>query len=267
MSGAEWHVHRSGIPGGAGLLLLHGLMGEGADWEHVMEELPDSVHAAAPDLPGHGRTRAGAAGLGFDALARGLAGLAGTEFDRPCVIAGYSMGGRIALYAALRFPGRFAGLVIVSSTAGIEDPQARRDRIASDGKKARQLREAGIGPFVDSWYDQPVFESLSRAQAATLKKRRITNDPLSIAAALERFSQGQQPDLWPELPGLDIPVQVIAGERDRKYRALATRLARALPRGQAVFIAGAGHMPHVENRADFVKTLQAFLKRINALAD
>lgn len=248
-------------------MLLHGLMGEGADWKGVMAELPVFIHAAAPDLPGHGRTRDLPGIPGFDTLARDLAGLAAAEFDRPCVIAGYSMGGRVALYTALRFPGRFAGLVIVSSTAGIDDPQARRERVAADGEKARFLREAGIAPFVDGWYDQPVFGSLSRAQVATLKKRRIGNDPLSIAAALERLSQGQQPDLWPELPGLDIPVQVIAGERDNKYRALANRLAGTVPRGRVDIIAGAGHMPHVENRADFVKALTAFLNRIYAQAD
>jgi 2-succinyl-6-hydroxy-2,4-cyclohexadiene-1-carboxylate synthase len=263
----EWYVHRSGNPRGAGLLLLHGLMGEGADWAGVMGDLGADIRAVAVDLPGHGRTRAGAGDLGFGTLARDLAGLAETEFDRPCVIAGYSMGGRIALYTALRFSGRFAGLVIVSSTAGIEDPQARRDRVAADGEKARLLREAGIGPFLDSWYGQPVFGSLSHEQTARLKKRRNGNDPRRIADALERLSQGQQPDLWPELPGLEIPVQVIAGEHDRKYRALATRLAGALPRGRADIVVGAGHMPHVENRVEFVKTLNAFLNRIYPQAD
>ena len=48
------------------------------------------------------------------------------------VLAGYSMGGRLALHAALRDPGRFAGLVTVGTAAGIEAPAARAERARAD---------------------------------------------------------------------------------------------------------------------------------------
>ncbi len=60
--------------------------------------------------------------------------------ERP-VIAGYSMGGRLALYLALRHPDRCAGLFLESASPGLEDAGERAARRAADGEMATRLED------------------------------------------------------------------------------------------------------------------------------
>ena len=86
------------------ILFLHGFMGSSADWREIMAVIGDQTFRIAVDLPGHGAsldlppdtyTIEGAT----RAVIRTMDGL---EVTRP-VVAGYSMGGRLALYLALRY--------------------------------------------------------------------------------------------------------------------------------------------------------------------
>ena len=105
MTNIEWSLHKTGDTSGHPLMLLHGFLGSGRDWHPLQTQLPGWIHSVAPDLPGHGSTQVDLEELDFDSLAAALAKLARTEFDRPPVLAGYSLGGRVALYTALAFPG------------------------------------------------------------------------------------------------------------------------------------------------------------------
>src|SRR5215210_1944875 len=86
------------------VLFLHGFMGSSADWQEVMAALGDRTFCIAPDLPGHG------ASLGLTTQTYTIEGSARAVtntldelgVERP-IVAGYSMGGRIALYLALRY--------------------------------------------------------------------------------------------------------------------------------------------------------------------
>ena len=53
--------------------------------------------------------------------------------------------------------------------------------------------------------------------------------------------------LWDRLPELTIPVTLITGERDEKFRALAEQMAKRLPNAQHVTIPNTGHAPQLED--------------------
>src|SRR5918997_6024427 len=80
----------------ADLVLLHGFTQTGRSWQPVAAALAGRYRAIAPDLPGHGAfaERRPATFAACDAYLRVVAG------DR-FTLAGYSMGGRVALHAAL----------------------------------------------------------------------------------------------------------------------------------------------------------------------
>jgi 2-succinyl-6-hydroxy-2,4-cyclohexadiene-1-carboxylate synthase len=255
----DWFTFRSGFPSGHPLLLLHGFLGSGADWLDVMDDLATNCYAVAPDLHGHGRTWTDLEKLDFDGLAGDLATLAAEEFDRPPIIAGYSMGGRIALYTALQHPEYFSGLVLESATAGIEKGQERRLRLTRDRDTARLLRNTGIKSFLLGWYKQSVFSSLTPKQIENLATSRSDNDAATAAFVLERLSQGRQPSLWPRLGELKLPTLLLAGDRDKKYGALAARMASAIPDCRLSIISEAGHITHMENKREFVGVLKKFL--------
>src|SRR5215218_1623916 len=158
------------------VLFLHGFMGSSADWREVMAALGDRTFRIAMDLPGHGAslelapdtyTVEGAA----RAVIRTLDGL---EVVRP-VVAGYSMGGRLALYLALRYPERCAGLFLESASPGLESAGERAARRAADESKAGRLESGDFDEFLQDWYRQQLFAPLARDEGLlqqTIEARR-----------------------------------------------------------------------------------------------
>jgi pimeloyl-ACP methyl ester carboxylesterase len=63
--------------------------------------------------------------------------------------------------------------------------------------------------------------------------------------------------LWDRLEALAVPVTLAAGERDAKFRAIAERMADALPDARAEVIAGAGHAAHLEAPTAVARLLAA----------
>src|SRR3954470_1743812 len=114
------------------VVLLHGFAGTRHGWELVAARLhPESYRPLALDLRGHGDAR-DARPITFEAIAADVAAAAPERF----VLCGYSLGGRVALHAALAHPERVTRLVLLASTAGIEDPALRAERRAADEQLA-----------------------------------------------------------------------------------------------------------------------------------
>jgi 2-succinyl-6-hydroxy-2,4-cyclohexadiene-1-carboxylate synthase len=139
-------------------------MGAGIDWFQVAELWPERFFCVMPDLPGHGHnTRFPLSRpLSFDVVVADLElFLEQIELDQVGLI-GYSMGGRIALYAALKFPEKIKALVLESASPGLADEQARRERAELDDKRAETLLAVGIDAFVEQWYELGLFRTLKR---------------------------------------------------------------------------------------------------------
>ncbi len=235
------------------LLLLHGFTQTGRGWDEVARHLDgERYRPLAPDLRGHG-----AAGsrrpIDMASCVRDVAGLAAGRF----AVAGYSMGGRIALHVALAHPERVARLVLVSATAGIEDPADRALRRARDEELAAWTERHTIAEFADRWGAQPLFAGQSPEVAAAARADRLDNDPAHLAAALRGIGTGVMEPVWDRLGSLTMPVTVLAGERDDKFVALGRRLADGLPDATLVVVPGAGHALTLEAPAAVAAALAA----------
>ena len=245
------------------LLLLHGFMGSAAEWEEVAKSLSGEYRCLIPDLPGHG----GSTSLPYpdaytmDGAARALTALLAAEGVDRCVVAGYSMGGRLALYLALRHPQRVERLLLESASPGLATEDERAARRAADEKLARRLETGDLREFVEDWYRQPLFATLARDK--TLLRRtietRIQNDPNELARLLRAMGTGSQPSLWEELADLTVPAVAVAGEEDAKFVALARGMERRSANVRATLASGAGHSVHTEKPqayADLVSVLR-----------
>ena len=225
-------VHRDAVGVPETVVLLHGFAGTGRLWDPVVARLDgERYRPLAPTCAATATAAARAAGLVRRAASR-TSWASSRIRSRSC---GYSMGGRIALHAALAAPERIERLVLVATTAGIEDAAERAQRRA----RRRGARRA------------------DRARADRGLRR-----PLDGAAAVRRHAAGglaaaQRPDILattrarsPRLlrgighrrdasrcgtgcSELRMPATVVAGERDAKFRALGERLAPALPNARA----------------------------------
>jgi 2-succinyl-6-hydroxy-2,4-cyclohexadiene-1-carboxylate synthase len=69
---------------------------------------------------------------------------------------------------------------------------------------------------------------------------------VGLARALRGLGTGALASVWDRLGELTVPVALVVGERDEKFRGIATRMAAGLPRAQVVVVPGAGHAVHLE---------------------
>jgi 2-succinyl-6-hydroxy-2,4-cyclohexadiene-1-carboxylate synthase len=163
------------------------------------------------------------------------------------VLVGYSMGGRLALHAALREPQRYGGLVMVGVSAGIEDAAEREARAKTDEELAAWIESHSIEEIVARWEDNLVFESQSPALVVAQRPGRLAHSPSDLAMLLRSAGQGALAPVWNRLGQLPMPVLALAGENDSKYREAARRMrASADARIDAGMIPRAGHAAHLE---------------------
>jgi 2-succinyl-6-hydroxy-2,4-cyclohexadiene-1-carboxylate synthase len=174
------------------------------------------------------------------------------------VLVGYSLGGRLALHAVVRGL-RPRALVLVSCSAGIEDPTDRARRREADDALAAVIERATIEQVVERWERQPVFSTQPPDLVARQRPGRLAHEPAQLASLLRSAGQGAMEPIWDELPKLAFPVLTIAGELDARYRDAALRMAALIPGGRAKLIAGAGHAPQLERPLQTAEAILGFL--------
>jgi 2-succinyl-6-hydroxy-2,4-cyclohexadiene-1-carboxylate synthase len=228
------------------LVLLHGFTQTRQSWRRTVATLAGRYRAVTPDLPGHG----GMSERRPASLAATLAYLRALV-DEPYVLAGYSMGGRIALHAALAFPERVRRLVLVGASPGLADAAEREERRRADEALAGRIEEIGVEAFAEEWAALPLWEGQPDRVRAAANADRLRNTAPGLAAALRGLGTGALPPLWDRLGELTVPVTLVAGERDEKFRAIADRMAERLVDARVVVIPGAGHAAQLE-RPDLV---------------
>lgn len=219
------------------LVLLHGFAGTRHTWDRVISRLdPQRYRPLALDLPGHGELASYKRPITFAACVEAVLAAAPDSF----ALCGYSMGGRVALHVALAAPERVSRLFLVSSSPGIEDPAERTRRREADEALAERLEHEPFESFVASWSAQPLFVGDPTEVIALAGEDQRRNDPRSLAAALRGLGAGAMNSLWGRLGELSMPVTILVGERDAKYRQLGELMAQLLPRARLLTLAG-GH--------------------------
>lgn len=225
------------------VVLLHGFGGTRRAWDSVATLLPaERYRALALDLPGHGDAAGAPRPITFAGCVAHVLAQAPERF----VLAGYSLGGRVALHVALAAPERVRGLVLVSSTAGIEDPAERAQRRAADESLAHELEQIPFEQFIERWRGQPLFATESAAVGATARADQRRNQPAALAAALRGIGTGAMESLWGRLGELKMPVAVVVGESDAKFRRLGERMVTMLAHAELRVVDG-GHGLVLEN--------------------
>ncbi|MGD0983615.1 MAG: alpha/beta fold hydrolase [Acidimicrobiales bacterium] len=250
----ELHATRQGR--GPRVALVHGFTQTGSSWARVAQELESEFEVVMPDLPGHGRSPLPGPGPGLPETARALGEACGKAG-----YVGYSLGGRCCLHLALQSPGLVQRLVVVGAHPGIREGPARRLRRAEDDRRAAELERGGdatVADFVEAWLAGPLFAHLSDDEAD--RPSRLANTAAGLAASLRSAGTGTQAPLWGRLRELEMPVLVVAGELDEKFRTLAEATADAIgPNAQLAIVAGAGHAVCFERPDAFVEIVRAFL--------
>jgi 2-succinyl-6-hydroxy-2,4-cyclohexadiene-1-carboxylate synthase len=233
------------------VVLLHGFGGTRRTWDGVAARVDaERYRPLAIELPGHGQAAARRP-ITFAACAASVLAEAPERF----VMCGYSMGGRIALHAALAAPQRVVRLVLVSSHPGIEDARERAARRRADAKLAERLESAPFEEFIERWRAQPLFVDDPQEVGRLAREIMSANRPEALAAVLRGVGAGEMQPLWARLKELTIPVTVLVGERDRKFCELGRRMTELLCNAELLVVPG-GHGLPLENPEAVARALQ-----------
>jgi 2-succinyl-6-hydroxy-2,4-cyclohexadiene-1-carboxylate synthase len=223
------------------IVCLHGFTHTGASWDLVVAALGERYRALTPDIRGHGAASE-LEPVTLGAVLHDLARLAPERF----ALVGYSMGGRIALHFALAAGARVERLVLIGASPGLADADERRARRAADEQLAGEIERVGIEAFAERWAQTPVLAGQPPEVLAAVHADRLRNQPAGLARALRGLGTGALSSLWDRLGAIRMPVTLVVGERDQKFRAIAAHMASALPDAEVLVVPGAGHAVHLE---------------------
>ena len=171
------------------------------------------------------------------------------------MLCGYSLGGRLALRAALRDPGRYRGLVTIGASAGIEEPVARSARAEADERLAGWMETMPIAEIVSVWERQPLFADQGDALVEAQRAGPAEPRPACARPAAPTAGQGTLDPVWLELETLRPPLLALAGARDEPYARAAERMAAAVPEGRFALVEHAGHAAHLQRPEDVARLL------------
>lgn len=253
-------MNKSEIP----VVLIHGFTGCAGVWTDIKASLGTGYDCIAIELPGHGRNSSVTDPGVFtfegvvDSIAHELTEMCLPRFN----LWGYSLGGRVSLQFALKFPERVHRLILESSSPGLKDTAERNARLHSDEELAGRIESAGLESFVDYWMNSSLFASqklLAPERQSRGRQLRLNGTEKGYAAALRGFSVGRQEPLYNRLRELMMPSLVIVGELDPKYRAFGETMAHSIPNAQFRIIPGAGHAPHWERPVETADVVAAFI--------
>ncbi|RBW66453.1 2-succinyl-6-hydroxy-2,4-cyclohexadiene-1-carboxylate synthase [Vibrionales bacterium C3R12] len=251
------------------LLFLHGLLGTGKDWQACLNELHDYPQLIV-DLPGHGQSQHLSCD-GFEHCCQLIKQTILSALDRslmspqyPIILVGYSLGGRIAMYAAakeLLSCFNIQLMIIEAGNFGLSDEEARIARWESDQYWAERFTIQPIEQVLSDWYQQGVFSSLNHEQRQTLIAKRSDNLGDSVAKMLLSTSLAKQPYLLSDLQQSSLPIHYLCGEKDAKFCQLAKESQLSFSQ-----IDNAGHNVHQEQPkqvATVIRLLSESIKSIN----
>ena len=250
-----------------GIVFLHGFLGSAQDWLPVAESLSDRFQCLMPDLPGHGesRSRDQNGPMAFHNAALGLLEAIANVRSGPVHLAGYSMGGRMALYMALKFPRRFITVTAVSASPGLRTDEQRRERRVHDELLAAELEQDPDG-FLERWYRLPLFATLSAHPLfPQILAARRTGNPRTLASSLRALGTGNQPSQWDNLPDNRLPIMFCVGEKDSKFVEIGRQMVNLCPCSSLEIFENCGHTLHVENRTLFLDRLTRFINQPSSL--
>ncbi len=225
------------------IVMLHGYGGTHRAWDGVAAALsPERYLPLAIDLPGHGASADAERPITFAGCVAHVLAAAPERF----VLCGYSLGGRIGLHVALAAPERVSRLVLVSCSPGIENPDERAQRRASDEALARDLEESPFEEFIERWRTQPLFAEDPPEVGRLAREDQRRNRPDALGAVMRGVGTGEMEPLWGRLGELSMPVTVIVGDRDTKFLEIAARMVQRIPRATCAVLGG-GHGLPLEN--------------------
>ncbi len=245
-------LHSHTIGAGPRVVLVHGFTQNSNCWGPFAEKLAEQFEVVLVDAPGHGKS-------GHDTADHWEAGRLLLEVGGAATYVGYSMGGRIALHAALQSPELVNGLTLIGAHPGMRSDYDRSERRRSDEALASELESGGLEKFIDRWLENPLFEQLDETN--NFRSERLANRLEGLIGSIINVGTGSQQPLWDQLDRLRMPIFLLAGESDHKFVKLGLQTLDVLgPTATLSIEPGLGHSVHLEKPQRVAAAVASFIE-------
>ncbi len=257
-------VQSSGNTKRTALFCIHGFAGSKKEWKFPFPTAMQGFDIISIDLPGFGESDSPENPDCYtaDFTSELLAEIIESFKYKNNILLGYSMGGRYALSFACRFPRKLVGLIIESGSPGIEDRKERNKRVLADELVCSLIQAGGIETFTDYWLTRSIFKTQQNLPYETIewiRNEKLNSSPAGLINSLTVFGTGAMPHLWNDITNVEIPVMLIAGSEDEKYRAIQNIMIDIFPSAKCHIIEAAGHNTHIEKPEQFAKLIVGFI--------
>lgn len=235
------------------LVLVHGFLGGSGYWLPQTTALHEHFDCIAVDLPGFAASADVPASESIDGCAAALIELLdGLGVERFSLL-GFSMGGMVAMEAALGQSERIERLVLYGTSAAGALP----DRFESWDTSIERMQAQGVEPTADRTVASWFVDGAKHPYHAACREacRGASKDGcLRMMRAMQRWSARDR------LKSLDARTLVIVGDKDRSTKpAESVEIWQLVPGAQLCIIPGAAHGLHMEKPELFNRVLLDFL--------
>lgn len=243
------------------LVFLHGIMGQGRNWMSIAKKFSAEFQCLIYDQRGHGQSIQPETGYQLDDYVEDLRQLLEHLRWQKVKLVGHSMGGRVALVFADRYPEIVEDLVIVdigpSSDWASMEPILTKMEFPPTPFPTREAARAFMeNEFLSRFPNKMVMEFFY----SNLVERNGQYDWIfSKKAIRQSLETARYRDYWAEFKNLKMPTLFIRGEKstDLTHEDFAKVLA-ANPHIQGVEVAGAGHWVHAEKPLETIRIIDEF---------
>ena len=121
---------------------------------------------------------------------------------------------------AIDHPNKISGLILESTTAGIESEKIQSERIKTDEELAHYIESHNIEEFVELWMSKEIFNTqrrFSNEKLKNIRKKKTLNSKIGLANSLRGFGTGRMGYFGSKLNQINCPVLLITGELDTKF--------------------------------------------------
>jgi pimeloyl-ACP methyl ester carboxylesterase len=252
-------LHYDDKGSGRPIVFVHGHPFNNTMWQYQVSHFSKEYRLIIPDLRGYGRTEITPGRVMLDEMALDILHLLDALEIEQAIFCGLSMGGQIVLDFYRLFPQKVKALIIVDSDARGETPETYRQRM----QKAATILDIGMKQHTDDTIHQYISAASMKNKPVYTHLYEMMASTAAEGAAAAHKGRGERRDHLPFLSRIRVPALIVVGEDDFfTPEPIARLMSDAIPDAQLAVIAGAGHLPNMEEPETFNKILSSFLTTI-----
>ena len=237
---------------------LHGFTGSYKSWLEIINKF--NKFSCAIDIPGHGKSHF--LNLNEDYTISDWSSefymiLNQLKIDK-VNLCGYSMGGRLAIAIAKKYPDKINSLILESSNVGIHNATDKITKYNNDVELATLINSDYL-KFIDKWQKNPLFSNQKERNKAEWKKQfliRKSHNNEQLAKSLKIFSSGKMDYYEDDFKSFNFPILVINGSEDDKYIKVGKDMTIMNNNAKQYIINKSNHNTHMESPDLFIDILE-----------